>query len=116
MNRVAQIHKGKVPIRRHYIKDWAEHRNLRPTDIADELGIDISQVTRWFAGQMPRGDTQLLLAQLFGGEDAPPELILRHPDDDWIAEFFAGRDAEEKKRIMQAMELAWPRPRKAQSK
>jgi transcriptional regulator with XRE-family HTH domain len=108
MSSVAEIHQGKEPIRRHYIKEWAELRGMKPVDLATELGVEISQVTRWFAGQMPRKDTQLRLAQLFAGEDAQPEVILRHPDDDWLAKFFADRDEAERAKIRQAMELLFP--------
>jgi transcriptional regulator with XRE-family HTH domain len=109
MSSVAEIHQGKEPIRRHYIKEWAELRGMRPVDLATELGVEISQVTRWFAGQMPRPDTQLRLAQLFGGEDADPNMIQRHPDDDWLAKFFTDRSDAERARIREAMELLFPR-------
>jgi hypothetical protein len=109
MSSVAEIHQGKEPIRRHYIKEWAELRGMKPVDLATELGVEISQATRWFDGQMPRKDTQLRLAQLFGGEDANPNIILRHPDDDWLAKFFADRTEAERARIREAMELLFPR-------
>jgi predicted XRE-type DNA-binding protein len=63
-------------IRRHFIKEWMEDREMTPADIVDALDIDKSQVYRWLKGQLPQPDMQ------------------------------------ERARIKQAMELAWP-PRRS---
>lgn len=101
-----QIHKNKTPTRRHFIKEWADARNMTAADIIELTGIEKSQVYRWFAGQMPQPRFQVLLAEMF---EIKPEALLRHPDQDWLAEFFQDRQAEERERIKQAMELAWPK-------
>lgn len=103
---VARIHQSKKPVRRHYIREWAEARGLRQVDVVEQLGIEKSQVSRWFAGQLPNPKFQAMLAELFSIE---PEALLRHPDQDWMARFFEGRAQEERERIKQAMELAWPK-------
>lgn len=105
MKKVARIHQSKRPIRRHFIKEWMEARGLEPTDIIEQLDADRSTVYRWLAGQLPQPLGQARLAALF---EIEPEDLLRHPDDDWLSRFFAGRDPKERERIKQAMELAWP--------
>lgn len=106
MAKVEQIHGQKTPIRRHFVKEWMEARNMEPVDLIEQLDADRSTVYRWMAGQMPQPDWQVRIAALFHIE---PEALLRHPDADWLSRFFAGREAEERERIKQAMELAWPR-------
>jgi transcriptional regulator with XRE-family HTH domain len=105
MAKITKIHQSKRPVRRHFIAEWAESRGLRQIDIATELDVDKSLVSRWFAGHLPQAHYQEALAALF---QVVPEALLRHPDDDWLARFFQGRQAEERERIKQAMELAWP--------
>jgi transcriptional regulator with XRE-family HTH domain len=97
---------GKPTVRRHFIPEWAEVRGLKQSEIARELGAEKGLVSRWFHGTLPGPDYQVRLAALFRIE---PEALLRHPDDDWLARFFKDRDAAERERIKQAMELAWPR-------
>ena len=105
--KVVAIHQNKTPVRRHFIAEWAEHRGLSQADIARELGIDKSVVSRWFnEGKLPRAENQEALAGLFGVE---PEAILRDPDDDWIARFMQDRSREEKERIKTTLESAFPR-------
>lgn len=106
MKKVARIHQGKQPIRRHFIKEWMEARDMTPADLVSQLDIEKSQVYRWLKGQLPHPDMQERLGALF---EIDPEALLRDPDDDWIRRFFQGRDLEEKERIKQAMELAWPK-------
>ena len=78
---------------------------MEPKDIIEGTGIDRSTIYRWLGGQLPRPEHQEILAALF---EVAPEALLRHPDDDWMARFFRDRDASERERIKQAMELAWP--------
>lgn len=39
--------------RKHYIREWAEHRDKRQVDVIEATGADKSNVSRWFSGQMP---------------------------------------------------------------
>lgn len=86
---------------------------MTAAELIDELNaadqyppVDRSTVYRWLQGQLPRPDQQARLAAFFGIE---PEALLRHPDQDWLASFFEGRQKEERDRIKQAMELSWPK-------
>lgn len=108
MNKIDRIHGSKQARRPHYIPQWAEKRGLKQADIAAELGADKSLVSRWFAGATPREKWQEALAALFGFE-GEPEIIFRHPDEDWLSRFFAGRRAEEIERIKATLETAFPR-------
>lgn len=81
---------------------------MRASDLIEQLDADRSTVYRWLDGQMPQPHWQERIAALFSIE---PDVLLRHPDDDWLARFFQGRNEEEIARIKQAMELAWPKSR-----
>lgn len=74
-------------------------------DVARELDVDKSQTTRWFQGQLPQPAYQKKIATLFGIE---PEALLRHPDDDWVARMFAGRDAKEREHMKRSIETTFP--------
>jgi transcriptional regulator with XRE-family HTH domain len=110
MQKPTRIHQNKTPIRRHFIKEWAETRNMTQADLARELGVDKSQTSRWWQGQMPQPAWQERIAGVFAIE---PDGLLRHPDQDWMARFFEGRAAEERDRIKQAMELSFPLKRRS---
>lgn len=112
MAKVTKIHQGKEPFRRHFIEEWAALRNLTRADVARELGVDKSQTTRWFQGQLPQRHWQERIAALF---EIAPEALLRHPDEDWLARMFEGRRADERERMKQAIELTWP-PKSVSSK
>lgn len=112
MAKVTEIHQGKTPIRRHFIAEWAAARNLTRADVARELGVDKSQTTRWFKGQLPQPAFQERLAALF---EIEPEALLRHPDADWMSKMFKDRSANERDRMKRSIELAWP-PKSSSSK
>lgn len=106
-----QIHKGRQPRRPHYLAEWADRRHLSQADLARELGADKSVISRWFAGSTPGTEWQQRLAKLF---EIEPESLFRHPDDDWLARFFAGRQRDEIERIKKMLEVAFP-PQKRDS-
>lgn len=101
-----QIYKNRQPRRPHFIQQWAEKRGLRPVDLATEINVDKSVVSRWYQGSTPGVEHQQRLAVLFGVE---PESIFRHPDDDWISRFLSGRRQEEIDRIKAMLEVAFPK-------
>lgn len=105
MKKLTRIHAGKQPVRRHFIKEWMEVRGIEPADLVEALDVDKSQVYRWIKGQLPQPKYQERIAAMF---ELEPEALLRHPDDDWMARFFEGRDIAERERIKKAMELSWP--------
>lgn len=118
MSKLTTIHQNKQPIRRHYLPEWLEERQMSATDLLDALNdpdrssefpfIDKSQVYRWLKGQLPQPAMQLRIAAALGfGTD--PEKLLRPPELDWIKEFFDGRSREEKTRIRNTLTAAFPR-------
>lgn len=102
---VTSIHRSKQPRRPHYIEAWAEVRGLSQADIARELGADKSVISRWFSGSTPSVEYQERLAALF---ECEPESLFRHPNDDWLARFFANRTKEEVERMKMMLEAAFP--------
>lgn len=108
MAQPTRIHADKPSRRLHFLIEWAELRSLTQADISRELDVDKSSVSRWFAGSVPTEKHLFPLAGLLGFEDEPAALF-RHPDDDWLARFFRGRDQEERARIRQTLEAAFPR-------
>lgn len=119
MSEITRIHAGKQPIRRHFIGEWLEAKGIKPMELLDALNdpermsdlpiIDKSQVYRWLKGQMPQPAQQKRIAEALNQQ---PEDLLRHPIDDWIARFFANRSREEKERMKQMLEAAFP-PRRS---
>lgn len=115
MSEITRIHAGKQPIRRHFIGEWLEAKGIKPMELLDALNdpermsdlpiIDKSQVYRWLKGQMPQPAQQKRIAEALNQQ---PEDLLRHPIDDWIARFFANRSREEKERMKQMLEAAFP--------
>ena len=106
MGPVEKIHSLKQGHRPHFVQQWAEHRGLAQKDIVRELGVDKGIVSRWFSGSTPSVKYQEALASLFETER---EGLFRHPDEDWLALFFAGRRREEIERIKATLEAAFPR-------
>lgn len=104
---VTRIHKGRQPRRPHYIRQWAEKRGIESqAELAAELGVDKSVVSRWFAGSTPSEEHQEKLAAFFQTER---ESLFRHPDDDWLSRFFRDRNADELERMKAMLEAAFPR-------
>lgn len=96
----------RQPRRPHYIEAWARSRNLKQTDLARELDVDKSLVSRWFAGTTPGAEWQRKLAMFFGCQ---PESLFRHPDEEWVFQFLVARSPAEIDRIKKVLELAFPR-------
>lgn len=108
MARIERIHTDKAPPRRHYVIEWAAHRGFSQADICRRTGIDKSSVSRWFTGYTAhiRPENEAKLAAAF---DIEIPSLYRHPDDDWFAEFFRGREIEELERMKVALEASFPR-------
>jgi transcriptional regulator with XRE-family HTH domain len=106
MENVTHIHRGKQPNRPHFIKEWAEHRGFaHQNELAVAIGGDKSLVSRWLSGASPTQRYQEKLAELFACDR---EALFRHPDDDWVARFLRNRSQEERRRMMQMLEAAFP--------
>ena len=108
MTEVTRIHRDKVPSRRHYLVEWAEHRGLSQADIVRLTGIDKSSVSRWFTGYSahlhPSNESKL--AEAFGIE---PAALYRSPHEDWFYRFFRGRELDELDRMKATLEAAFPK-------
>tara|TARA_R110002124_G_C8820775_1_gene503937 strand:+ start:442 stop:786 length:345 start_codon:yes stop_codon:yes gene_type:complete len=105
MPRTTKIHQGKQPNRVHFIAEWAEHRQKRPSDLVRDLNVDKSTVSRWFAGALPREQHLEQLAAYFE-TDIPG--LFRAPHDDWMSRFLQGRSEDEIERARRALELMFP--------
>lgn len=106
MSDVTRIHERKQPRRPHYIREWMEAKGMRAKDLAEELNLDKSVVSRWLSGATPSAENQEALADFFGCER---DGIFRHPDDDWMARFLRDRDPEEVKKIKRILIELFPR-------
>jgi transcriptional regulator with XRE-family HTH domain len=91
---------------KHFIREWAEKRNMIQADLARETGADKSTVSRWFSGNMPHDGHLDALVECLHLEDR--ESLFRHPDDDWMARFFRERSEDEKARIRTMLLAAFP--------
>lgn len=103
MARPVRIHRGKQPVRFHYIPEWARHRHVSQADIARALRVDKSTVSRWFDGAVPVNAHLIALAGFLAAEE--PAALFLHPDDDWITRFFKRRSEADRKRARAALEL-----------
>ena len=91
--------------RPHFIPVWAERRNLIQTEIANLTGADKSVVSRWYSGATPSEEWQTKLAELFG---CNRQSLFRHPDEDWLVNFFHNRTNDEVERMKRMPEAAFP--------
>ena len=105
MSEVTKIHKSRQPKRPHFIGEWMEKRGIIAAELAAELDVDKSVVSRWLSGSTPGESSQEKLAAYFGCE---PEALFRDPDEDWIVRMFRNRSQEEKNRIRAIVEAAFP--------
>lgn len=118
MAKETRIHQNKQPIRRHFIAEWMEEKDISPVELLELLNdpdrsseypeIDKSQVYRWLKGQLPQPAMQKRIAAALGFDDDPGAL-LRPPEMDWISEFFKERSLDELQKIRTVLETAFPR-------
>lgn len=106
MSDITHIHPKAEPVRIHYINEWMEKRGVKQADLVKQLHVDKGTVSKWCSGKLPQETNLIALAAYFHIE---PAALFRHPDDDWIQRLFAGRSAEELKRIADTIEAAFPR-------
>lgn len=117
MGKITNIHQGKQPVRRHFIAEWLEAKNMTPMDLLDALNdpersmdlgeVDKSQVYRWLKGQMPQAPMQRRIAGAFGFEDQPDKL-LQDPTIDWLSSFFEDKTESQKEKAIQMLKLMFP--------
>lgn len=108
MAQVTKIHAGKTPVRRHFIVEWSERRGIKQADLQRATGADKGTVSRWFAKGVIPSETHIdAVAAALQLDDVAS--LFRHPDDDWIAKLFRDRNEEERERMRQMIEIAFPR-------
>jgi transcriptional regulator with XRE-family HTH domain len=107
MAQLSTIHRDKTPRRIHYIPEWAEKRRLTQAAIVRGIGADKGLVSRWFKGTIPSEKYLGPLAALLQAEE--PAALFRSPDEDWLSRLFAERSEEERRRMLQTLEAAFPR-------
>lgn len=100
------IRKEKTPHRIHYIAEWAERRGLTQADIARATGADKATVSRWCSGALP-SEKYLLALTAVTSVQVPNDLFC-HPDNDWIARFMRSCSEDERRRVIQLLETAFP--------
>lgn len=118
MAKITKIHQNKRTVRRHFLAEWLEARNMKPMDLvellndpdrsADFAEVDKAQVYRWLKGQMPQAAMQMRIAAALGFEDDPTK-FLRPPEADWVMDFFEGRSREELERMKTMLQAAFPK-------
>lgn len=121
MRQPTQIHGNKPTFRRHFLDEWLKERGMKPMDLVHALNeadtslppIDKSQVYRWLKGQLPHMPTQVRIAAALElldpvTNEPDPQMLLRHPHQDWIARKLQGRSEEELDRARKAIELVLP--------
>lgn len=116
----AGIYQNRATFRRHYLKEWLAERHMTAPDLVKALNepdnetyIDKAQVYRWLKGQLPQRRMQLRIAAALALTDTEtgdpiPELLSRHPAEDWIARKLQGKSPEDIERVKQAIELILP--------
>lgn len=108
MSNLSRIHKNKNPKRLHFIPEWTERRGETQASIVKAIGVDKSLVSRWFKkGNVPSEKWIEPLSAFLQLEE--PNFLFRHPDDDWLTRFFANRNDEERQRVIQMLEAAFPK-------
>ena len=76
MGRPSRIYKGRTPHRIHFIPEWAERRGLKQADVARELAVDKSSVSRWWKGALPETQHLEPLARFLGAEQIGDLFVL----------------------------------------
>lgn len=114
------IYQNRKTFRRHYLREWLAEREMTAPELVKALNepdnesyIDKAQVYRWIKGQLPQHRMQMRIAAALSLTDPEsgepiPELLMRHPAEDWIARKLRGRSEEEIERARQAIELVLP--------
>lgn len=68
-------------IRRVFLADWRESKNLTQKQLAERLGCDVMTVSRWELQKVAIStDALAALAEALGGDLMEPEDLYHHPD------------------------------------
>lgn len=105
MMRIPQIHSHKLPIRIHFIAEWAAKRKVSQADMVRALGIDKATVSRWFSGRLPEQPNLFKIAAYL---DVEPNDLFHDPEDNWLNRKLRQHTEEERKRMQATLEAAFP--------
>ena len=76
---VTKIHPRRV--RRVYLTEWRESKDLTQKQLAERLGCDVMTVSRWELHKVAIStDALAALAEALGGDFMEPEDLYHHPD------------------------------------
>jgi transcriptional regulator with XRE-family HTH domain len=76
---VTKIHPRRV--RRVYLPEWRESKNLTQKQLAERLGCDVMTVSRWELHKVAIStDALAALAEALGGDAMEPEDLYHHPE------------------------------------
>jgi transcriptional regulator with XRE-family HTH domain len=109
--KIPTIHKGKTPVRKHYIVERAEKLGLKQTDLIEGTGADKGTVSRWFRGVLPTDEYIEKVAVALECEDVRE--LFQDPDDDWLARRFRAYSQDEKERAQRILDDAFPKANRA---
>jgi transcriptional regulator with XRE-family HTH domain len=113
MAKVTRIHTDKEGCRIHYLREWLERRGTSQAALVEFLATNVDEktnkgtVSKWCGGGLPSQKYLKPIADFLGLEE--PAEIFRHPDEDWMARFFADRPKDELRRMVETMKAAFPR-------
>jgi hypothetical protein len=114
MAKTSRIHSNKPAVRRHFLAEWLEAKEITPMELLEGLNdpdrfsdlpaVDKSQIYRWIKGQMPNRSAQVRIAHALGFPDEP-EKLMRDPAIDWIAKFFIDKTEKQKQSAISLLKL-----------
>lgn len=82
-------------VRRVYLAEWREHKNLTQQQLADRLGCDVMTISRWELHKVAIStDALAALAEALGGDIMEPEDLYHHPDKPTPNQLLRGQSIE----------------------
>ncbi|TCN30309.1 helix-turn-helix domain-containing protein [Sinorhizobium americanum] len=93
---------AEMPVRLHFIPEWADKQGVKQVRIAEGVGASQGLVSRWWDGTMPTPQYLKLLADFFGTD---VHGLFRHPDEDWIAKLLRDRSEADRQKAIEMLKL-----------
>lgn len=113
---LVEIYQKRQVRRPHYLAKLLEQHQVSRVKLADELGVDKSQISRWLdedKPSTPSPDWALKLGQYFAASDDPDDFvdIFTDPDVARFQRMVRGRSPDEVDRMLATLEAAFPAKR-----
>lgn len=89
----------------HFIKEWAEKKNISQAEVSRAVGANKSVTSRWFTGMVPKTEYLEKIAALFGTD---VHGLFRHPDEEWIAKLIRSKTGKDREQIIKALKELFP--------